>query len=434
MKTLFSNVTAVLMDELGTVLQNAFVAVDGTAITHVGTERPQGTFDREVDGTGKILMPGLVNCHTHLPMTMLRGYGGGCDLHTWLNQYIFPAEDKLDARAARAATGLALAELIASGVTCYADMYFFCDEMIEETLAAGISANIARGVSVFTPDFDFDTFYATKELKALVPRWNGCNGGQIRIDASVHAEYTSYPAVWRRIADYAKEQGIGMHVHVSETKSEHDECIGRHGLTPAAALAKEGVFDVRALAAHCVWCTEEDMAILREKGTTAVHCPASNLKLGSGVAPVPALLKQGVNVALGTDGVSSNNSHDMFEELKLAAILHNGVSHDPLAVLPIDALRMATCNGAKALGREDTGSIAVGKTADLILLDGQTPNMTPCHSVVDNVAYACGRADLVMNMARGKVIYEKGDFLTLDLDRIRSEVEHYAMPLMFGRE
>ncbi|MCI8593829.1 MAG: amidohydrolase [Oscillospiraceae bacterium] len=434
MKTLFSNVTAVLMDELGTVLQNAFVAVDGTAIAHVGTERPQGTFDREVDGTGKILMPGLVNCHTHLPMTMLRGYGGGCDLHTWLNQYIFPAEDKLDARAARAATGLALAELIASGVTCYADMYFFCDEMIEETLAAGISANIARGVSVFTPDFDFDTFYATKELKALVPRWNGCNDGQIRIDASVHAEYTSYPAVWRRIADYAKEQGIGMHVHVSETKSEHDECIGRHGLTPAAALAKEGVFDVRAIAAHCVWCTEEDMAILQEKGTTAVHCPASNLKLGSGVAPVPALLKQGVNVALGTDGVSSNNSHDMFEELKLAAILHNGVSHDPLAVLPMDALRMATCNGAKALGRPDSGSIAVGKTADLILLDGQTPNMTPCHSVVDNVAYACGRADLVMNMARGKVIYEKGDFLTLDLDRIRSEVEHYAMPLMFGKE
>jgi 5-methylthioadenosine/S-adenosylhomocysteine deaminase len=431
MSLLFQNVIAVVTDEAGSILPNAYVAVEGETISYVGTQRPEGRFDRVVDGAGKILMPGLVNCHTHLPMTVLRGYGGGCDLQTWLNEYIFPAEDKLDARAVRAATGLALAEMIASGITCYADMYFFCDEMIEETLAAGLSANIARGISVFTPEFDFDTYYSTKELKELVKRWHGYNNGQILIDASIHGEYTSYPAVWRAVADYAKEQGIGMHVHASETKSEHEGSIERNGCTPIAALAREGVFDVRAIAAHCVWATEEDMDILREKGVSAVHCPASNLKLGSGVAPVVELMQHGVNVALGTDGVSSNNSHDMIEEIKLAAILHNGVRHDPLAVLPLQALQMATRNGAKALGRA-TGVIQPGMIADLILLDGETPNMLPCHSVVDNLAYAASRADLRMNMARGKVIYENGDFLTLDLDRIRSEIKQYALPLVFG--
>lgn len=431
MSLLFQNVIAVMTDEAGSILPNAYVAVEGETISYVGTQRPEGRFDRVVDGAGKILMPGLVNCHTHLPMTVLRGYGGGCDLQTWLNEYIFPAEDKLDARAVRAATGLALAEMIASGITCYADMYFFCDEMIEETLAAGLSANIARGISVFTPEFDFDTYYSTKELKELVKRWHGYNNGQILIDASIHGEYTSYPAVWRAVADYAKEQEIGMHVHASETKSEHEGSIERNGCTPIAALAREGVFDVRAIAAHCVWATEEDMDILREKGVSAVHCPASNLKLGSGVAPVVELMQHGVNVALGTDGVSSNNSHDMIEEIKLAAILHNGVRHDPLAVLPLQALQMATRNGAKALGRA-TGVIQPGMIADLILLDGETPNMLPCHSVVDNLAYAASRADLRMNMARGKVIYENGDFLTLDLDRIRSEIKQYALPLVFG--
>ena len=431
MSLLFQNVIAVMTDEAGSILPNAYVAVEGETISYVGTQRPEGRFDRVVDGAGKILMPGLVNCHTHLPMTVLRGYGGGCDLQTWLNEYIFPAEDKLDARAVRAATGLALAEMIASGITCYADMYFFCDEMIEETLAAGLSANIARGISVFTPEFDFDTYYSTKELKELMKRWHGYNNGQILIDASIHGEYTSYPAVWRAVADYAKEQEIGMHVHASETKSEHEGSIERNGCTPIAALAREGVFDVRAIAAHCVWATEEDMDILREKGVSAVHCPASNLKLGSGVAPVVELMQHGVNVALGTDGVSSNNSHDMIEEIKLAAILHNGVRHDPLAVLPLQALQMATRNGAKALGRA-TGVIQPGMIADLILLDGETPNMLPCHSVVDNLAYAASRADLRMNMARGKVIYENGDFLTLDLDRIRSEIKQYALPLVFG--
>ena len=431
MSTLLYHATALLMDKEGSVLENAYVAVEGPSITYVGLERPQGNFQEEIDCNGNYLMPGLVNAHTHLPMTLLRGYGGGCDLQTWLNQYIFPAEAKLDARAIRAGAGLALAELIAGGTTCVADMYYFCQEITEEVAAAGISANIARGVTVFDPDFNFQSNAPCRELRDLADAWHGYGEGQILVDACLHGEYTSHPAVWQAVAAYAKERGLGMHVHLSETRTEHEECIQRHGKTPAQAFLEAGVWDVRAIAAHCVWTTPEDWAILAEHGVTAVHNPASNLKLGSGIANIPAMRQAGVPIALGTDGVSSNNSHDMFEEIKLAAILHNGAGCDPLAILPLDALAMATREGGAALGRK-TGVIAPGYAADLIVLDANHPNLVPCHSLPDNLAYSAHGSDVVMNMARGKVIYKEGEYLTLDRERILFEVKNYALPRLFA--
>ncbi len=431
MSVLIRNCTAVLMDEQDTILENAFVTTEGCQIASVGTAPPDGPFDEVIDGTGRVLMPGLINAHTHVPMTLLRGYGGGHDLHTWLNDYIFPAEDKLDLRAVRAGTALGLAELIAAGVTTIADMYMFCDGIALETAAAGLNANIARGTTLFTSEFDFATYPACVELRELADRWHGYGGGQILIDACIHGEYTSSPALWEALAGYAKDRGLGMHVHISETRSEHEACLERHGTTPLQVLDRYGVWDVRALAAHCVWVTPEDMALMAEKGVSAVHNPVSNLKLGSGVAPVPALLGAGVNVALGTDGVSSNNSHDLFGDLKTAALLQNGVHCDPLAMLPRDALRMATVNGAKALGRK-TGQVRAGYGADLILLDFDRPSLTPCHSVYDNLVYSARGSDVVLNMARGRVIYRNGEFLTIDLDRVRREVAEYAVPKIFG--
>ncbi len=432
MAILFQNVTAVVMDEAHTVLSGAYVAVDGGKISYVGTEKPQGDFERVIDGKGGILMPGLVNCHTHVPMTAMRGYGDGHNLQDWLNDYIFPVEAKWDDRAVRACADLGLMEMIASGTTCIADMYMRTSAVAQAVADAGISANLSCGGVFFGEAFSTETCADCAHQEELYKAWHNYDGGRIRVDASLHAEYTSQPGLWEWTADFAKRHGLGMHVHISETQREHEECKGRRGgLTPIQALDKYGIWDVRAIAAHCVWTTPEDWAIMARKGITAVHNPASNLKLGSGVAPIPDMMKAGVNVALGTDGVSSNNTTDMFEDMKLAAILQNGVRRDPLALTAWDALAFATVNGAKALGR-DTGTIAVGKDADLVLLDSGALNLIPCHDAANNIAYAAHGANVKLNMCQGKVIYENGTFLTIDVEKALREVKDYALPLLFG--
>lgn len=431
MNTLFEHVTAVLMDEAHTVLPDAYVAVEGSKIQSVGQERPAGSFDQVIDGTGQVLMPGIVNCHTHIPMTLMRGYGGGHNLQDWLNDFIFPAEAKWDDRAIRAATGLGLAEMITSGVTCIADMYMRCDAIIEELLAAGMNANISCGATQFSDEFDPNTHSDCVTQRHLTERWHGCNDGQIRIDASIHGEYTSHAPLWEWMARYAADHKLGMHVHLSETKTEHEACLARHGKTPAAVFAETGLFDVRTIAAHCVWTTPEDWAILARHGVSAVTNPMSNLKLGSGIAPVKGLIDAGVNVALGTDGVSSNNATDLFADMKLAAILTCGATLDPMAVTAWQALEIATVHGAKALGR-NTGRVVPGCDADLILVDFRQPNLIPCHDVAENLVYAAHGSNVSLTMARGRILYQNGAFFTLDLDKVKQEVAQYAIPKLFG--
>lgn len=424
---------ALLMDEENTLLDPAYVVVEGERIAAVSSTRPQGPFAQEIDCGGNVLMPGLVNAHTHIPMTLMRGYAGGCDLHTWLNDWIFPAEAKLDDRAVRAGADLALAELIAGGVTTIADMYMHTPAIAQAVLAAGISANLSCGGVYFGAPGDFSpaTCPDCDHQRQLTEEFHEAGNGQILVDASIHGEYTSNVPLWQWMADYAQRKGLGMHVHVSETQSEHEGSLTRWGLTPFRILDRYGVWDTRAIAAHCVWTTEDDWAGMAEKGVACVHNPVSNLKLGSGVAWIPAMKAAGVPIALGTDGVSSNNNQDMFEEMKFAAVLHNGVTRNPLALLPQDVLAMATREGAKALGRK-TGRIAPGYVADLILVDFTRPHLTPCHSVMDNLVYAAHGSDVVMNMARGKIIYKDGTFLTLDLEKIQAEVKSYALPRLFG--
>ena len=355
------------------------------------------------------------------------------DLQTWLNDFIFPAEAKWDDRSIAAATGLGLAEMIASGVTCIADMYMRTEVIAKQIMDAGISANLSVGGVYFGAPEDFspekcgDCGYQ----RAVTEEWHNAGEGQILVDASIHGEYTSSAPLWQWMADYALEHGLGMHVHISETKKEHEDCKRRHNsLTPIQTLNQYGVWDTRAIAAHCVWTTPEDWAIMREKGISCVHNPYSNLKLGSGVAPIPAMLKAGVNVALGTDGVSSHNSIDLFADMKLAAVLHNGVERDPLAMTARKALEMATVRGAQALGR-NTGRIEAGRVADLILVDLDAPNLIPCHDEAENLVFSAHGSNVWMNMARGNVIYQNGTFLTLDLEKIRAEVRQYALPLLF---
>ena len=430
MNILISHATVLCMDEANTVLSDGFVLVKGREIAYVGPIRPAEAVDREINGTGKVLMPGFVDCHTHLTMSLMRGYGGGHDLQTWLNDYIFPVEAKLDSRAVRAGTALALAEAISCGITSVSDMYYFCDDIIAEVVKSGISANIARGATVFTDDFDPHTYPACAESVALAETWHNYNDGQIKIDACIHGEYTSNPKLWAWMADFAGKYGLQMHVHLSETKSEHTACLQRWGKTPAAVFEEYGLWNTPAIAAHCVWTTPEDWEIFKRHGVTAVHNPASNMKLASGAAPAAAMLDAGVNVALGTDGMSSNDNHDMFEEMKLAALLARVSSMDPMALSDAAVLKMATVNGAKAQGR-NAGVVKAGAQADLILVDFRSPNLQPCHDVSANLIYSAHGSNVCMNMARGKIIYENGTFLTLDIEAIYREVEQYAVPKLF---
>ena len=433
MSTLFSNVTAVLMDPARTVLPNAYVLVEEGRIVSVSQTRPQGFDGKQINGGGKVLMPGFVNAHTHVPMTAMRGYGGGHDLHSWLNDYIFPAEAKWDDKAIRICADLGLAEMIASGVTCLCDMYMHTPTVAQAIADAGVSGNVGVGAVFFGEKFSEDGCADCAKQRDLFDQWHGYDNGRILVDSSLHAEYTSNEGLVEWIADFAKAHGLGVNVHVSETQKEHEECKARHGgLTPIQYLEKCGALDVRATAAHCVWTTPEDWTVMAKHGVTCVHNPASNLKLGSGVAPIPAMKRAGVNVALGTDGVSSHNATDFFFDVKLAAILHNGVNHDPLALTAWDALEMATVNGGAALGRK-TGRIAPGYDADLILVDFDAPNLIPCHDVAENLAFSAHGGNVVMNMCRGKVIYQDGQFRTIDLERVKKELADYAVPKLFGK-
>lgn len=435
MNYLFENVSAVTMDEDKPLIEDAYVAVTGGKISHVGGDKPAFTAGYEkINGRGKVLMPGLINAHTHMPMTLMRGYADDYGLQTWLNEYIFPAEAKLDGRSVKAGTLLGMAEAIMSGTTSFSDTYYFCDEIIECVVESGMKANISRSLVSTGEESDFKAHTGFKEMRALVERWQGEDAGRIIIEAGIHAEYTSHPRLWRSAADYAAENGLGMHVHLSETESEHAACIEKYGKTPAEILGENGVWDVRALAAHGVWLSDGDMELLSRKGVVVVHNPISNGKLGSGVCRVPELMKAGVNLALGTDSVSSNNSHDMFEEMKTAVIMQRGARRDVQALKKRDVLRMATLGGAGAQGRKaQCGCIRTGMDADLILLGFEKPGLIPCHDILSSLVFSASGSDVCLNMVRGKILYRDGDFLTLDIEKIVSEVRDYAVPRIFGK-
>jgi len=439
MDLLFRDVTAVTLDKYCTVLRRAYVGVTAGKIVYVDKTPPeepavpQATVARVIDGRGKVLTPGLINAHTHLPMTLLRGTADDADLHHWLFDHIFPAEARLDNRAARAGTLLALAECAASGTVSVTDMYEFSDDIAACVDESGMKANLSRGMLCPDGRFDAAADRRYRDTLDLIDTWHGYDGGRILAESSVHAEYTSPPALWEAAAALARERGIGMHVHLSETQNEHEECFRRHGLTPAAVLDRYGVFGTRTTAAHGVWLTDDDMNILAEKGASVAHCPVSNLKLASGVARVSDMLAHGVNVALGTDGAASNNTLDMWEEIRAACLLAKNLGGAPDRFTAPQALALAVTNGARAQGRErETGQIAVGFDADLVLIDFDRPHLTPCQNPLSHLTYAVRGGDVVMTLVRGRAVYENGAFPTIDVEKAKWEAVNYALPLIFN--
>ncbi|MDO4487122.1 MAG: amidohydrolase [Bacillota bacterium] len=418
---LFKNIT-ILNNQLD-VEKERYVLVGNGCIEYIGDRPPAGYTGREYDGRGKLLMSGFFNAHAHSPMTLMRGYGENMMLQDWLTKKIFPFEDKLDGNAVYWGTMLAMAESLRYGIVSTSDMYYFCDNMAEAVIECGAKSNISRSITNMAGDAPSE-LVSMKENEKFYKDYHRAAGGRLRVDMSLHGEYTSDPATAQALAECAASAGdVVMHVHLSETKLEHEQCIQRHGMTPAAYMEKMGLFDVPAIAAHCVYADENDLDIFRSKGVTVATNPVSNMKLASGVCNAAAVLKKGVNLAIGTDSVASNNNLDFIEEMKTLAIGNKVYYQDPTLLTAKEALRAATAGGAAAQGRNDTGVLKQGNRADLIVIDISGPNMHPVHNIINNIVYSGSGKDVVMTMVDGKVLYENGSYYTIDIEKTIHEAE-----------
>lgn len=417
---LFSNIT--ILDENLEVKNNMYVGVSGEKIDYIGAEKPEKDYGQVYDGQGKLLMPGFVNSHAHAPMALLRGYGENLTLYDWLETRVYPFEDQYTSDAVYWGTTLSMAESLKYGIVSSSDMYFWIDDMIRAIVDCETKINISRSIVCFD-DRSVWGLPSMQELDRCVKAYHRGAGGKILMDSSVHGEYTNTLKSTREVAEYTKKMGLNMHVHVSETKQEHDECKARHGgLTPVQFLYENGVFDTRATAAHCVWIEDCDYPLLKEKDVTVAVNPVSNMKLASGICDVPKLLENGIRTSIGTDSVASNNSLNFLEEMKLFAMASKVKNADPTAITPKETILSATYNGAFAQGRLDCGKVKEGFKADLIVLDLNQPNMHPIHNLLNNIVYSNDGA-VLMTMVDGKVLYQNGEYTTIDIEKTIFEAD-----------
>ena len=424
MKTLFRNADILLFENgIYNVLKGAFLAVDDDRISYIGKDKPDGNFDSVKDMTGKLLMSGFYNCHNHCPMVLLRGVGSDLPLNEWLFNKVFPIEDKLTAEEIYSGTNLALLEMLACGTVSFSDMYFEPQVTAKAVAEAGMKANITRPVQSFDPNEEAKDSFRIAQSIALYDEWNKAENERILIDFSIHAEYTCTEKIARAYSEECNKRNGLMHIHLSETVKEHNECKEKHGKTPTQWFNDLGAFDSRAFAAHCVTLEDSDMEIILDKGVNVVHNPSSNMKLGSGFARVQKMLDMGINVALGTDGAASNNNLDMMEEMHLASIIHNGYMQDATVMKADTVIEMATLNGALLQGRNDCGELKIGNKADIIAISLDAPHLRPVIDEKALVTYSAQSSDVCMTMVDGKILYENGEYLTLDKEKIYYYIE-----------
>ena len=380
-------------------------------------------------GAENVLVPGYVNTHTHVAMTLLRDYGGDQALDTWLNQYIWPAEARLTDEDVYWGTSLGLLEMIASGTTCLVDLYDHCDAIAEAIELGGMRSVLCRGsVGMFD-----DTKRGIKENDALYDRWhNSCNG-KIHVWYGPHAPNTCPGEYIQEMVNHARERGTGVHIHVAETQLECDYTREHYGMTPTGWLESLGVLDVPTLAAHSIWLTDEDLAIYAKRDVSVAHNPISNLKLASGIAPIERMRAMGMRVGLGTDGASSNNIMSMHREMQVTALLHKVRHFDPVAIGARDALSIATLGGAKAVHWEnEIGSLEEGKQADMSLYKLTNPWNVPHHDVLSNLAYSAQMSEIDSVFVQGKCLYKHQEYTTLDKEKIMAQAEVRAKRLIQG--
>ncbi|MBR5259487.1 MAG: amidohydrolase [Eggerthellaceae bacterium] len=419
---LFKNIA--IIDEDFAYQPNCWVGVKGDRIAYIGTEAPADAneYGEIYDGAGKLLMPALYNAHSHAPMTLLRGFAENLPLQRWLNEKCWPFEAKMTPEDNYWALVLACAEMARYGVVGFSDMYYATPERVKAIAEAGLKANLCEGLIAFD-EKPYAEYPICARNEEYVAKYHGYANGRILMDYNIHAEYTSTPRVCSDIVAIAKEKGLRLHLHANETKLEVEECKGRHdGLTPIRYFESLGVFDLPVTAAHCVWVDDGEIEILAERGVFVANNPASNMKLGSGFAPISKMLDRGVNVCLGTDGMASNNNHDMFADMYLMGLIYKGATLDPAVVTPQQVLRAATRMGALSQGREDCGLVKEGMKADLCVLDVTGPQWCPMTDALYNIVFSGSGSDVVLTMCDGAVVYRDGEWPTIDLELAKAEV------------
>jgi len=412
-------------------IDDAEILIDGSMIVYAGKREDAPAFeaDKTIDGMGALAMPGLCNMHTHTPMTLLRSIGSDLPLDRWLNDAIFPVEKHLTDEAVRAGTDLGIMEMLRYGTTSFNDMYMHMDMEAEAVRDSGMRALLGHGVV----DFDESCSDLLPNI-ALIEKWNHAADDRIRVALAPHSEGATTQKVLEQIRDAAEKYKVPVHIHVSETKLDFDGSLERRGLTPPQYLDKLGLLDSPVLAAHCVWFTDEDIELFARKGAVILHNPISNLKLASGVAPIAKMIKAGCKVTIGTDGVASNNNLNLWEEIKLMPMLQKGTTLDPTVVSPAQTIAAATSIGASALGYENLGLLKEGYLADLILLDMSGAHMSPCNDLESNLVYSAQGSDVCMTMVHGKVLYQNGEYTTLDPKLVMERANKEAALLLARAE
>ena len=392
-----------------------YIAVEDNKITYVGKDMPENMQDAEiVDGKGKLATAGMVNTHGHVSMTLLRSYADDMELMDWLQNKIWPIEDKMNAQDIYWGAMLGIAEMLKGGTTCFADMYAFMEDVARACAETGIRANLCRGLIGVAPDKDVKL----AENNVLAANWQGYDNGRIRISYGPHAPYTCPVDYLEKVIKAAADHEAEIQMHLCETKFEVDSCMKEHGLTPIQLMDKLGMFDLGTIAAHCVHLTDNDMEIMATKKVRVAHNPQSNLKLASGIAPVAKMLEKGICVGIGTDGASSNNNLDMLEECRAAAMLHKATNFDPLAVPAQKAWEMATVDGAKTLGFDNLGLLEAGQLADIVLWDMHKPYWYPRNNKLSLLVYAASANDADTVIVAGKKVVAGGKLLTFDEEKI----------------
>ncbi len=422
-KGLIRKAKIITMDEKNTILQGDIIINDNLiekVVPEGSTDSDDSSvFEFDIDGQGCAVLPGLINTHGHAAMVLLRSYADDLPLMHWLEKKIWPLEAKLKPDDIYWGTMLAILEMLKSGTTTFDDMYFFMDRAAEAVQESGIRAFLSRGMIGIGKQAE----KALVESRDFYREWHGAANGRINVMFGPHAPYTCPPDYLKKVINIIEETGASAQIHLAETREEVERFYKEYGVSPVSFLQKIGLLKYDLLAAHCVHLNDEDIDILAENNIAVAHNPGSNLKLGSGIAPLPALLEKGVTVALGTDGAASNNNLDMLEETRLAALLHKGYAEDPTLISAPEALALSTRNGGKALGcANQIGIIKEGYKADLLLFELNRPHLCPPHDLIAHFVYAAQPSDIKTVFVDGEIVVDKGQALKIDEERVIYEV------------